>query len=671
MLRVLKTFARVDSIKSKLLLFVLVPVIVFFAVASVVSYYIADAAMIKNVNSLMINDASYRAGNVEMELVRGKETIQTIANVLATDVTDADAESLFKRVQKSTEIIDHVGVAYADKRFIKSADTNMPPGYDPTIRPWYKNAASNPDKVLVTNAYISQTTGKMIVTITKAVVRNGAVVGVAAIEVNLDAVKKLVLETKIAKTGYGLILDSTGMFVIDPTRQAGDYIQKVDNGALEPLYNQLMASPSGTIVRFVDNGVLKSYCVVAIKGTPLSFISNAPTQEFYEDLVTMRNYSIGIGAVTIVLLGLIIVLFAARISKPLNALSNTMHEMAQGNLIVNIRELEINTNDEVGRLAKSCSEMAQNIRGLLCQVSQATEQLGASSEELTASAEQSAQAASQVARVIAEVASGAEQQLKAVDDTSIVVHHMSGNVQHIADNTNTVVDTSARSANAAQQGSKAVEKAIIQMSNIEGTVIRSAEVISKLGERSKEIGQIVDTISGIAGQTNLLALNAAIEAARAGEQGRGFAVVAEEVRKLAEQSQEAAKQIAGLISEIQQDTDSAVAAMNEGTKEVRVGTEVVNDASQTFKEIFGLVNEVSTQVGEISSAIQQMASGSQQIVTSMREIDTISKGTSDQAQTISAATEEQAASMQEIATSSQALAKMAEQLAIVVNKFTI
>lgn len=141
------------------------------------------------------------------------------------------------------------------------------------------------------------------------------------------------------------------------------------------------------------------------------------------------------------------------------------------------------------------------------------------------------------------------------------------------------------------------------MNTIEKTVITSSDIIAKLGDQSKEIGRIIDAISGIAGQTNLLALNADIEAARAGEQGRGFTVVADEVRKLAEQSRKAAKKIANLINEIQIDTEKAVAAMSEGTREVKTGCEVVDTAGKSFDQT--VTQKTANQPQTISASSEE------------------------------------------------------------------
>ena len=322
-------------------------------------------------------------------------------------------------------------------------------------------------------------------------------------------------------------------------------------------------------------------------------------------------------------------------------------------------------------MADALADMRTNVRKALKHVNESAEQVAASSEELTASAEQSSQAVNQVAGAISGVAEGATKQLAAANDASAVVEQMSAGIQQIAANTNQVATHSAQAADKAGAGGEAVDKAVNQMGSIQSSAQVVADAVGKLNEKSKEIGNIVSTISGIAGQTNLLALNAAIEAARAGEQGRGFAVVAEEVRKLAESSQEAAKQIADIIGEIQGDTGKAVDAMQLGAKEVMLGTELVTTAGGAFKEIVTLILQVSDQVREISAAIQQMASGTQQIVTSVKDIDSLSKSTASETQTVSAATEEQSASMEEIASSSQALAKLAQDLQAAVNKFRI
>ena len=388
------------------------------------------------------------------------------------------------------------------------------------------------------------------------------------------------------------------------------------------------------------------------------------------DGATATRTAVILSMILSVILGILIGVFAARsIVKPVKMIVAYVEAVANGDL--SDRKHNINSQDEIGQLADSVVKMTHNLRSLIRQINANAEQLAASSEELTASAEQSAQASNQVAISMTEVSSGANAQLAAATDTSAIVEQMSAGIEQIAANANLVAGQSEQAAGKAINGGAAVDKAVSQMTLIENTVNTSAQVVAVLGERSKEIGQIVDTISGIAGQTNLLALNAAIEAARAGEQGRGFAVVAEEVRKLAEQSEEAAKKIASLIGEIQIDTDKAVEAMNNGTREVKTGADVVNAAGVSFREIADLVTEVSEQVKQMSGAIQQMATGSQQIVDSVKQIGDLSKNSAGEAQSVSAATEEQLASMEEISSSSRALATLAQELQTAVTKFRV
>ena len=276
-----------------------------------------------------------------------------------------------------------------------------------------------------------------------------------------------------------------------------------------------------------------------------------------------------------------------------------------------------------------------------------------------------------MAQSIVKVAEGTSQQLDAVNATSEAIEHLNESIQTMAADAAAAADKSKQASDIAREGEVTLQHAIEQIKTIERTSHQTTNSVMTLGENSKQIGQIVGTISGIAEQTNLLALNAAIEAARAGQQGRGFAVVADEVRKLAESSQEAAQQISDLIKLTQEDTNKAIKDMEAGGESFKVGAENIISMGEAFRKITGIVEQVSGQMQAISRSTRDMADNGVQIVKNVRTIGEASKTAAEEAETVSAATQEQTASVHEIAGESTNLARMAGELQQEVKKFKV
>lgn len=532
-----------------------------------------------------------------------------------------------------------------------------PAGYDPRKRPWYMMANDNNGKPTVINPYISTNSGQVVATVSQTVSDKH---GVVSVSLSLKSLTDIASQAKIGKEGYIFIMDKNKNVLVHPTRKPGSQND-------DPVIDEMFQQKNG-MISYERDGEPKVAFFTTNEATGWLIAGTMPKAEI---ATATRSILLTTGGTILLFLfigGFIIYQVITSIRKPLSEMVQAAEKISNGNLTV---EIPLRSNDELGQLSASFNQMSASLRKFLQQMQETGEQLSSSGEQLSANATQSSEAANQVASSISDVAASMEDQQRSVHETTNVLEKMISHIENVAVDTGKAAEQAAFAAEKSTSGSQAIEKAIGQMAKIEETVNSSASVVSKLGDRSKEIGQIVDTIAGIAGQTNLLALNAAIEAARAGEQGRGFAVVADEVRKLAEQSQDAAKQIASLIDEIRVDTDKAVTAMETGTREVKTGADVINTTGQTFQEIASVVTTVSNKMKEISSAIDETAAGSQHVMETIGKIDTMSVKVADEATTVSAATEEQSASMEEIVSASDMLLKSAKALQDEVNKFKL
>lgn len=356
------------------------------------------------------------------------------------------------------------------------------------------------------------------------------------------------------------------------------------------------------------------------------------------------------------------------ITRPIRQLQGWMDQSGNGDLTV---RGTYNSKDELGQLTTSFNEMIASQQQVVLELTSTADRVAVASDELSVNAESTTKATEMVAVTMEEMASGASQQLHQVSDASRTIEELTTSVRYVAGNAQQMTERTADAMEKVALGGQVVGTLGTQMGRIQDDFNRLSHVIDGLGNRSQEIGQITDSIKGVAAQTNLLALNAAIEAARAGEQGRGFAVVAAEVKTLAEQSAVSAKQIESLIRVIQQETEASVASMEKVSTEMTSGIAVVDQAGASFSEIETAITDVTGHVEEVSGAVQEMAAASEQIASVMRTIQAVTEGTAAGTQNISASTEEQMASMEEISSASQSLATMADDLKQVTGRFTV
>nr|WP_305800526.1 methyl-accepting chemotaxis protein [Shinella sp. XGS7] len=598
-----------ESIKMRLIAFCMGAVVVALAVVTVADYLIVRKHTQAQVQSSLDALASAHGATVAQWVRTQRDIVLALQPVAKLD----DPVPMLVQAAKSGRM-DNAYVGLANKKVHFSTPQNdLPPDYDPTARPWYKQAAAANGPIL-TEPYVDAGTKRLVVTFAQAVKDGGNTAAVVASDVYLDGVVETVKSIKPTASGWAFLVTRQGKIIAHPDanlamKPSTDMSAQFDPAALE---NSLKPGASWVEAKVGEQTVLLR--AAAIADTDWVLVTAADKGEALASLSSLINTSLIALVIVAALAGVLVAGLVTAMLGGLDKVRAALDEISAGGGDLTQR-LPASGRDEIGRIAQSFNTFAEKIQHIMLDVRSATGSITTASSEIALGAQDLSSRTEQTASNLQQAASSMEQ--------------LTGTVRQTADAAQTANQLASSASSAAAKGGQVVGQVVSTMDEINTS--------------SKKINDIIGVIDGIAFQTNILALNAAVEAARAGEQGRGFAVVASEVRSLAQRSAEAAKEIKTLIGA--------------SVDKVETGSRLVQEAGASMDEIVASVQRVSDIIGEISAASAEQSDGIGQVNGAVVQLDQM--------------TQQNAALVEESAAAAESLKDQAHKLNEVISVFRL
>ncbi|MBL4985089.1 methyl-accepting chemotaxis protein [Bacillus safensis] len=651
------------SISKRLIISFTLVLVLPIITLSTISYQIAKEELDHEIMygaKARVNDMN---DMIEQKLLNKENAVKLFTQTTtAADFKKKNQDELYEHFEIYSKINedDVVGFYAASKNrdFIQFPKVDMPKGYDPTTRDWYQQAMQDEKgEPVVTNPYISATTNGMVVTIAQRL-KDGS--GAIGIDIDVQDIVDKIKEIKIGREGYPIIANKSKQIVAHPEEKSGSEV----TGNISSI---LYSGKEGTST-YENKGEQKRIVFVTNDLTGWKIAGTMFVSETEEAAQPVWNSAIILLISSFILGGVAIFFIVRSITIGLRRLVDFSEKVSEGDLT---ETLETKSKDEIGDLTRSFSKMSESLRDVIRAVQQSVDNVASASEELTASASQTSQATEHITMSIEQFSNGNEAQNEKVESSTNQLVAMNEGLQDMSQTSSEVAAVSLQSTEAAGQGGRIVESTASQMKHIDTSVQEAEQVMKELEYKSKDITSILNVINGIADQTNLLALNAAIEAARAGESGRGFSVVAEEVRKLAVQSADSAKEIEKLIQEIVLEIAKSQDMFKAVNREVNAGLGMTEEAKESFQHIYKAAEGMSKKLSQLNDTAIDLSSGSKLVSQAMQEMRQVSRESAANIQDIAASAEEQLASMEEITSSSVTLANMAEELKELTSQFKI
>ncbi|MBI5417722.1 methyl-accepting chemotaxis protein [Candidatus Poribacteria bacterium] len=674
------------SLMNKIIILFLAVSLIPIAIIGYMSYASGKDSLQKQLFDALATTVSSRQMSIIIHLEGEQETIKTLA-------TDSFIHDVFEKISKKTSDTDKLSQELSEYLLNDKIPLNEHVTEIMIINLEGKIVASSNKKDIgadkssdeyfiggskgtyVKDVYLSKTTSEESIAFSAPIINKstGKIMGVIASRSNTIMLNQIISNRDgLGETGEVYIVNKNDL-IITKVKDIKDAFlkQKVDTESVK-LYRSQKKNMVGIYRDYGGDEVVGATSGAELYktlGLDWIIIAEIHSKEALGPVNDLGLRILWIGLIIGIIVAFIAFFIAQRIANPLRILFLQFAKIGEGDLTQEVTLME--SEDEIGILSNSARKMLDGLKEIVKQVLDISERVSSSSQQLSSSAEEMNATTQEVSTTVQQIAKGTETQAQRVEETQKIMEQMTSSVDQVSKSAQKTALQAATATDTAHKGGEAAKDAQNKMAHISEVVFNSATSVKKLGERSDQIGEIVNVITDIADQTNLLALNAAIEAARAGEYGRGFAVVAEEVRKLAEGSAKAADEIGKLIKDVQKETTQAVNNIESAAKETTVVKDIALKLGDGLNEIIKNSEQVGAMVQEVSAISEEQASGTKQVTKSITDIAAIAEETASATEEASASSEEMTASMEEMAASAQELADMGMQLREMVGKFKI